>query len=68
MAKNKSYWGAVLAWIFQYILDSLEYIKENPFPKRTDFEETKSEAVENSERNSETRNSEFHVEGVEGKQ
>lgn len=68
MAKNKSYWGAVLAWVFQFILDSLEYLKENPFPKRSEFEEAKPEAIENSERNSETRNSELHIEGVEGEQ
>lgn len=68
MAKNKSYWGAVLAWVFQFILDSLEYIKENPFPKRSDFEEAKPEATENSERNSEARNSQLYVEGMEGEQ
>lgn len=68
MDKNKSYWGAVLAWVFQFILDTLEYLKENPFPKRSDFEQAKSETVENSERNSETRNGEFHVESMEREQ
>lgn len=68
MAKNKSYWGAVLAWSFQFILDTLEYLKENPFPKRSDFEEAKSETTENSERNSEARDSKLHIEGVEREQ
>jgi hypothetical protein len=68
MAKNKSYWGAVLTWFFQYILDSLEYLKENPFPKRSDFEEAKPKSTENSERNSEARNGELHVEGMEREQ
>ena len=68
MAKNKSYWGAVLAWIFQFILDTLDYLKENPFPKRSDFEEVKPETTTDSKRNSEARDSELHVESVEGEQ
>ena len=68
MAKNKSYWGAVLAWFFQFILDTLEYLKENPFPKRSDFEEAKSEATENSKRDSEARNGELHIESMEREQ
>ena len=68
MAKNKSYWGAVLAWFFQFILDTLEYLKENPFPKRSDFEEAKPETVENSERNSEARNGKLHIESMEREQ
>ena len=67
MAKTKSYWIALLAWVFEFVLASVEYIKENPFPKRADFEEAKPETITDSERNSEARNSELHVESVEGK-
>lgn len=65
MAKKKSYWIALLAWVFEFVLASVEYIKENPFPKRSDFEEAKPESTENSERNSEARDGKLHVEGME---
>lgn len=68
MAKKKSYWIALLAWVFEFVIASVEYVKENPFPKRSDFEETKPEATENSERNSEARNGELYVKGLEGEQ
>ena len=67
MAKNKSYWVAILTWVFEFILSSVEYLKENPFPKRVDFEEAKPETTADSQRYSEARNSELHVEGMEGK-
>lgn len=67
MAKSKSYFIALLTWIFEFILVAVEYIKENPIPKRSDYnEQVESKASEDSERNSEARNWELHESSIQG--
>ena len=65
MAKNKSYWVAIISWCFEFILDAVEYTKENPFPKRAEFAESEPAATKSSERNSEARNGELRQPGME---
>ena len=67
MAKNKSYFIALLTWIFEFTLVAVEYIKENPIPKRADYvEQVEPKASTDSERNSEARNGELHEQGIQG--
>ena len=67
MAKSKSYFIVLLTWIFEFILVAVEYIKENPIPKRSDYvEQVDAKASEGGERNSETRNGELHESSIQG--